>query len=317
MSSVFLRENKSQISVIAVLFGIFILFTIGSPQTFLSYNIYYSFMSTIPFFAIMALSLTLVVISGEMDLSFPSIMGFAGWAFTVIFHRTGSVGIGLIISLIFGLGAGSMNGWLVVKLKLPSMITTIGTQFFWAGATAVVSGGLGKTLVPAKTNVIYSMLVGRLGGKVPAQMIWTVIIAFVIWLFLNRHRFGAHIYFIGDNPESARVMGINVDRVKMMVFTQMGLFAAFAGILASLEVTYYWPTLGQGYLLKTIAAVYLGGTPVDGGVGTIFGTFIGAIILGCLEAGIIAIGMTGFWTQLIYGLIVIVSIAMHSVLRKR
>ena len=112
-------------------------------------------------------------------------------------------------------------------------------------------------------------------------------------------------------------MGVNVDRVKMMVFTQMGLFAAFAGVLASLEVTYYWPTLGQGYLLKTIAAVYLGGTPVDGGVGTIFGTFIGAIILGCLEAGIIAIGMTGFWTQLIYGLIVIVSIAMHSILRKR
>ena len=141
MSSALLSENKSQISVIIVLVGIFILFTIGSPQTFLSYNIYYSFMSTIPFFAIMALSLTLVVISGEMDLSFPSIMGFAGWVFTVIFHRTGSPGIALLLALIFGLGAGLMNGLLIVKLKLPSMITTIGTQF-WAGATAVVSGGL-------------------------------------------------------------------------------------------------------------------------------------------------------------------------------
>ncbi|QPM67006.1 ABC transporter permease [Atribacter laminatus] len=317
MSSALLSESKSQISVIIVLVGIFILFTIGSPQTFLSYNIYYSFMSTIPFFAIMALSLTLVVISGEMDLSFPSIMGFAGWVFTVIFHRTGSPGMALLLALVFGLGAGLMNGLLIVKLKLPSMITTIGTQFFWAGATAVVSGGLGKTLVPAKTSAVYKLLVGRLGGLVPAQMIWTVIIAFFIWFFLNRHRFGAHVYFTGDNPESARVMGVNVDWVKMMVFTQMGLFSAFAGVLASLEVTYYWPTLGQGYLLKTIAAVYLGGTPVDGGVGTIFGTFIGAIILGCLEAGIIAIGMTGFWTQLIYGLIVIVSIAMHSILRKR
>jgi len=317
MNSVIFRENKSQISVILVLFGIFILFTIGSPQTFLSYNIYYSFMSTIPFFAVMALSLTLVVISGEMDLSFPSIMGFAGWVFTVIFHRTGSAGVALLIALVFGLGAGLINGLLVVKLRLPSMITTIGTQFFWAGATIVVSGGLGKTLVPTKTSVFYSMLVGRIGGKVPAQMIWTVVIAFIIWLFLNRHRFGAHIYFIGDNPDSARAMGINVDRVKMMVFTQMGLFAAFAGVLASMEVSYYWPTLGQGYLLKTIAAVYLGGTPVEGGVGTVFGTFIGAIILGCLEAGIIAIGIAGFWTQLIYGLIVIVSIAMHSVLRKR
>ncbi|MCX6089655.1 MAG: ABC transporter permease [Candidatus Atribacteria bacterium] len=316
MNPVTFRENKSQISVSIVMFAIFVLFAIGSPRTFLSYNIYYSFMSTIPFFAIMSLSLTLVVISGEMDLSFPSIMGFAGWVFTVMFHATGSVAIALIVALLVGLGAGWLNGFLIVKLRLPSMVTTIGTQFFWAGVTIVLSGGLGKTLVPTKSSPLFSVLVGRIGGKVPAQMIWTVIVAFFIWLFLNRHRFGAHVYFCGDNPESARVMGINVDRVKMIVFTQMGLFSAFAGILASLEVSYYWPTLGQGYLLKTIAAVYLGGTPVEGGVGTVFGTFIGAIILGCLEAGIIAMGMTGFWTQLIYGLIVIVSIAMHSAMRR-
>jgi len=112
-------------------------------------------------------------------------------------------------------------------------------------------------------------------------------------------------------------MGVNVDRVKMLVFTQMGGFAAFAGALASLEVVYFWPTLGQGYLLKTMAAVFLGGTPVTGGVGTIFGTFMGSIIIGMLEAGIIAMGMTGFWTQLVYGLIIVVSVAMYSVLGRR
>jgi simple sugar transport system permease protein len=151
----------------------------------------------------------------------------------------------------------------------------------------------------------------------PAQILWALLIGFIIWLVLNRHRFGAHVYFTGDNPASTRVMGVNVDRVKMIVFTQMGGFAAFAGVLSSLEVLYFWPTLGQGYLLKTIAAVFLGGTPVEGGVGTVFGTFIGAIIIGILEAGIIAMGMTGFWTQLVYGLIIVVSIAMHSALRRR
>jgi len=310
-------QHQLQISVLLVFLGVLILFIIGSPKTFLSGNIYYAFMSNIPFFGILALSLTLVVICGEMDLSFPSIMGFSGYVFTVTFHATQSVGIALLFSLLVGLGAGLMNGLLIVKLNLPSLVVTIGTQFFWAGATQVLSGGLGKTLVPTRTSPLYSGFVGRIGGKLPAQMLWTVAIAFILWLILNHHRFGAHIYFTGDNPQSARVMGVNVDRVRMLVFTQMGIFSAFAGILASLEVVYFWPTLGQGYMLKTMAAVFLGGTPVTGGVGTIFGTFMGAIIIGMLEAGIIAMGMTGFWTQLVYGLIIVVSVAMYSVLGRR
>jgi simple sugar transport system permease protein len=105
--------------------------------------------------------------------------------------------------------------------------------------------------------------------------------------------------------------------VKMTVFMMMGFFAAFSGILASLEVTYFWPTLGEGYLLRTLAAVFVGGTSVFGGMGTILGTFIGALIIGTLEAGIIAIGLTGFWTQLIYGLIIVVALAIYTMLRKR
>ena len=134
------------------------------------------------------------------------------------------------------------------KLDLPSLVVTIGTQFFWAGVTQVLSGGLGKTLVPTKASPLYPVLVGRIGGKLPAQMLWMAAIAFILWLILNHHRFGAHIYFTGDNPQSARVMGVNVDRVRMFVFTQMGGFAAFAGVLASLEVVYFWPTLGQGHV---------------------------------------------------------------------
>ncbi|MEN3186114.1 MAG: ABC transporter permease [Atribacterota bacterium] len=310
-------EHRSQMSVVFVLLVIIVLFMVGSPKTFLSGDIYAAFMSTIPFSMIMALSLTLIVVSGEMDLSFPSIMGFSGYVFTMVFHAFGSFPLALLTCIAVGLGAGFMNGLLIVKLRLPSLVLTIGTQFFWAGLTQVLCGGLGKTLVPTKQSVLYYLLVGRIGGRLPAQILWAVLVGFVIWLVLNRHRFGAHIYFTGDNPASARVMGVNVDRVKMIVFTQMGGFAAFAGVLASLEVLYFWPTLGQGYLLKTIAAVFLGGTPVEGGVGTVFGTFIGAIIIGILEAGIIAMGMTGFWTQLVYGLIIVVSIAMHSALRRR
>jgi simple sugar transport system permease protein len=125
------------------------------------------------------------------------------------------------------------------------------------------------------------------------------------------------VYLTGDNEDSSRLMGVNVDRTRMLVFALVGLAAAFAGLLASLEVNYYWVTLGEGYLLRTLAAVFLGGTSVFGGTGTVFGTFIACFIIGAIEAGVVAIGLTGFWTQLLYGLIIVVSVAFQSILRRR
>ncbi len=312
-----LSEFKLQWSIFAVLVALFTLFIIGAPRTFLFPDIYYSFMSTIPFMTIMALALTPVIICKEIDLSFTSILGFSAWMFASLSASTGNPTLALIISLITGLLAGLLNGILVVKVGAPSLIVTIGTMFFWRGMIMVFSGGVGKTLVPLKGTVLFKSLVGRIGGVVPAQALWAIGLAFLFWLILNRHKFGTHIYFTGDNIESARMMGIPVNRVKMLVFTQLGFFAAFVGILVSLEVLYHWPTTGQGFLLPTIAAVFLGGTSAFGGMGTIFGTFIGAIIIGALEAGIISIGLMGFWTQVFYGLIIVISVGIHTILRRR
>jgi simple sugar transport system permease protein len=112
-------------------------------------------------------------------------------------------------------------------------------------------------------------------------------------------------------------MGVNVARTKLLVFAIMGVAAAFSGLVASVEVLYFWPTLGEGYMLSTLSSVFLGGTSVFGGAGTIFGTFVASFIIGAINAGIVASGLTGFWTQLIYGLIIIISVSMHAVLRRR
>jgi simple sugar transport system permease protein len=149
------------------------------------------------------------------------------------------------------------------------------------------------------------------------QMFWLVVIAVLGWVLLNRHRFGAHIYLIGDNAKSAELMGVNTGRRRIEAFMLVGLISGFAGVVASFHVAYFWPSLGEGYLLKTLASVFLGGTSVFGGVGTIFGTFIGAFIIGTIEAATVAVGLTGFWTELIYGLIIVLSVIMHTYLRKR
>jgi len=310
-------ESRLQLSILVVLIIVFVLFAIGNPRTFLSYRIYYAFMSTIPFAAILALSLTPVIILGEIDLSFPSVMGFCAWAFAAVFNQTSNIYIALVVSLAIGLIAGFINSVLIVRIGIPSLIVTIGMQYLWRGLVMIASGGLGLSLVNSQGTILYKALVGRIGGVVPAQAVWAAAIAVLFGLILNRHRFGAHILYSGDDAVSAKMMGVNVERVKTIVFMQVGVCAALVGMLVNMEVLYFWPSTGEGYLMKTLASVFIGGTSVFGGMGTIFGTFIGAIIMGSLEAGIVSSGISGFWTQFIFGLVIVLSLTIYAYMNKR
>ena len=320
----FIRANGTQLGMLGVFFGLWLIFIVSAPNTFLSSRIYFAFMSTIPFFAIMAIPLTMVIIAGEIDLSFPSIMAMGMVAFSFVYGVTepiASVSTRVFLAFIAALLCGSLIGWLngviVVRFGIPSLVATIGTQFFWRGAVLVLTEGKNFTLSYIKESFLYPALVGRIGGYFPMQMIWLIIIAILGWVLLNRHRFGAHIYLIGDNVQSAQLMGVNTGRVRTRVFMLAGLVSAFAGVLYSFHIAYFWPNTGEGYLLSTLASVFLGGTSVFGGTGTILGTFLGAFIIGAIEAATVAVGLTGFWTQLIYGLIIVLSVIMHTYLRKR
>lgn len=312
-----MRSNGTLLGIFTVFLGLWAIFIVSAPDTFLSPQIYYAFMSTIPFFAIMAMPLTILVIAGEMDLSFGSVMAIGMVAFIMTYEATHSVLLAFLASLASGTFAGWLNGIIVVRFGIPSLVATVGTQFFWRGAVYVLSQGLPQTLGYTRTTLLHPLLVGRLFGVLPMQMIWLIVIAILSWVLLNRSRFGAHIYLIGDNADSARLMGVDTAKVRTRAFMLVGVISAFAGIVASLHVTFFWPSLGDGQLLRTLASVFLGGTSVFGGVGTIFGTFFGAFIIGAIEAATVAVGLTGFWTQLIYGLIIVLSVTMHSFLRRK
>lgn len=312
----FLRRYGTQFGILGVFLLIWTFFIIGAPDTFLSRQIYLAFMSTVPFFGIMALPLTLVIIAGEIDLSFGSIMALGMVAFVTLFQSTGNVALATLGALTFGVFAGFINGAIVVWIGIPSLVATIGTMFFWRGAVLVLLNGKGAALVDARGALTQQLLVGKTFGYVPNQFIWMVIVAVLCWIILNRHLLGAHIYLIGDNKQSAELMGVNSKRTRILVFTMVGLASAFAGVISSLHVSFFWPSLGEGYLLPALASVFLGGTSVFGGVGTVMGTFLGAYIIGAIQAAIVAMGMTGYWTELIYGLIIILSVSMHAVLRR-
>ncbi|HVN53587.1 MAG TPA: ABC transporter permease [Anaerolineaceae bacterium] len=320
----FARRNSAQLGILGVFILLWLLFIISAPKTFLAPQIYSAFMESIPFFAIIAIPLTIVVISGEMDLSFPSVMGMGMVAFyftytwtSFVHNPTIQVFLAILAALLMGTLVGWINGAIIVYFGIPSLVVTIGTQFLWRGAVLVLTQGANYSLEFIKGTIFYPMLVGKIGGYFPAQMIWLIVITILGWLLLNRHSFGAHIYLIGDNRNSAELMGVDTKRTRIQAFMLIGMLSAFAGVVASFYVAYFWPSLGDGYLLSTMASVYLGGTSVIGGTGTILGTFLGAFIIGAIEAATVAVGLTGFWTQFIYGLIIVLSVIMHQYLRKR
>ncbi len=312
-----LRRYALQIGVTGVAFLIWLFFVIGATEAFTSRNIYAAFMTTTPFFGIVALPLTLIVITGEIDLSFPSIMSLGTLAFSTVLFATGNPWLALVACLAAGLAAGLLNGYLVSRFLVPSLVITIGTQFLWRGVVQVLTGGNGSSLTAVGDTFFRSLFVGRIGGWFPVQMLWMIGVALVMWVFLNRHRFGAHVYLIGDNRESARLMGVNVARTKTIVFGLTGLAAGLAGLIASLQQSFYWPTLGEGWMLQALSSVFLGGTSVFGGTGTIYGTFIGSFIIGAINAGVVAVGISGFWTQLVYGLIIVLSVIVQTVVGKK
>jgi simple sugar transport system permease protein len=213
---------------------------------------------------------------------------------------------------------GLLNGVIVVKLGIPSLVATIGTQFFWRGFLNVALKGQGHSLVMTQGTLFRDVLVKKFFTYIPMQMFWMVLIALAVWFVLNRHRLGAHIYLVGDNENSARLMGINVGQTRMYAFALVGLAAALGGLIQSVDVRYFWPNVGQGYLMVALAAVFLGGTSPFGGTGSILGTFVGAMIIAWINPAIVAIGWTDVgWTELIYGLIITAAVAMHVLLRKR
>ena len=306
----------SQIGITTAFGLLWLIFIVLAPRTFLGDRIYLSFAETTPFFAIIALPLTMVIVTGDMDLSFPSIMALGMVGFVAIWNLTGSVVLGTVAALLVGALAGLFNGLLVTYVGIPSLVATIGTQFFFRGLTLVLVDGRSYALVDTQASPAYNVLVGRPFG-IPMEFVWLVLAAVATWLLLNRHRLGQNAYVVGDNRQAAALMGIPIRRTRITLFVLTGLAAAFAGLLNSLQIVNFYPTMGDGYLLPTLAAIFVGGTSVFGGRGSIWGTFIGAFMIGGIIAGIVAVGLTDYYTNLIYGAVVLISVSIHALLRRR
>jgi simple sugar transport system permease protein len=306
--------------IILVFLVLLALFMYWAPQVFLAPYIYTTFLSTLPPLVLLAVGLTFVIGAGEIDLSFPAVIAFSGFVFAVLFKDYELGWLAVVATLASGVLVGFVNGLLVAKVGIPSFIATLATQFFWAGMATVISGGKSYALRGADQSSVWQVLVGRpfatagdlaWVGQISVQALWTAAIVVVLWFVLNRHRFGEHVLFIGDSNSVSRVVGIDVDREKIKIFTLMGLLAATAALFLTLENKNYFGNQGQGYLLTAIASVLIGGTSILGGRATIVGTVFGCFIIGMIEAGLVATGLTGAWVRAVQGIVFLAAIIFY------
>jgi simple sugar transport system permease protein len=307
-------EGLPVLGILVILLGIFL---VTAPDVFTHPLIYMSFLQTVPPPLVLALGLTLVITAGEIDLSFPAVVALAGFAFAwPVKHLDTALApwIGVVLALAAGALVGYINGLLIAKVGVPSIMATLAAQFFWYGITILIAGGLQLNIQQIETTLVHSIFTGRIGGIIPAQSIWALGLAVFLWFLLNRHVFGEAIMFIGDNPNVAQVMGIDVEATKIRLFTLMGVIAAFAGLLLTIEINVFFPTQGQAFMLQAMAAVFVGGTLISGGMGSIVGTFFGSYVMGSLQAGVVATGVTSYWVQSVMGFIMAGAVALNVVI---
>jgi simple sugar transport system permease protein len=225
----------------------------------------------------------------------------------------------IVAALAGGVLVGYVNGILVAWIGIPSFIATLGTQFLWYGIASILSGGKSYALRGAEQSTVWMAVTGRpFAGssidwvqQIPIQSLWTTLIVIFMWFILNRHRFGEHTLFLGDSNAVSKVVGIDVVREKIKLFTLMGLLAGVAAIFLTLENKNYFGNQGQGYLLIAIASVLIGGTSIFGGRATIVGTIFGCFIIALVEPGLVATGLTGSWVNAARGLIFLIAIVFY------
>jgi simple sugar transport system permease protein len=310
-----LRRHALTLATLGIALLMWLAFIIAAPDVFLSSRIYNAFATTTPLFAMIALGLTLVVIAREMDLSFGAVMALSLVGFTSVWEATGNVVLSVLACLLVGLACGLLNGFLVAILGIPSLVITLGTLFFFRGLEMVLIGGQSTTLGDDRLDGLNNLLNGKLLG-IPNELVWTIAVAAALWVVLNLTRFGSHVFLVGDNPVSAQLMGVRVARVKIGTFAIVGVLAAFTGLMTAMQLSTFFATLGEGTLLSPIASVFVGGTSVFGGTGSILGTLVGSFMIGAINAGVVSAGGHGFYTQLFFGLVIIGSLVLQTLITK-
>ena len=282
-------------------------------SNFLAFGNIHSLFLGASFEAIMAIGMTLLLITGEIDLSIGSIAGFSGVAVGMCLDAGMPVFMAIIVGLLSGMIIGFVNGYLVAKVRINSLIATLGMQMIIRGLIYVLTKGVGKPSFPDNYNIIGRYMVF---GKIQLPIIISLILVILFAVLFAKSSWFRQFYFIGGNAESAKYSGIQVNKLKIVAFTFMGFMSALSGVLLAARMGGAIPTQGQNMEMNVIAASVIGGASTTGGIGTISGSYLGVIIMALVVNAFNILGVDIYWQRTITGIILLVAV-LGDTLRNR
>ncbi len=307
--------KRVQISGVFVAFVLIVIVaSLVSPYFLTSYNLQ-SVIRSLAFVALVSIGQACLLLIGEIDLSVGAIAGLCGVIGGLLMVNAG-VNPYLAMLICLGMGAlfGLLNGLLVTGLNLNSLVVTIGTQGIFHGVNLVISKGRAITGIPRSINYLGQ---GSLFGVLPLPFAIMLAVLAIVWLLTKYTPFGRNMYAVGNSAQAARILGVRVNRVRTLVFMLSGTLAALAGMLMLARLGSAQPSIGETWVLNSIAASVIGGVSTTGGVGSPAGALLGAAMIGVIENLIVLVGISPYWQTAVSGIIVVGAIALDSISRMR
>ncbi len=304
-------------AIILIFLAMFIALALLSPA-FLQPRNLLNIVRQISVMGLIAIGVTKVIITGGIDLSSGSVLALAAVIASSLAQRPDSatlkfVGLSvplivpIVAALTVGAFCGAVNGTLVAKFKIPPFIATLGMMTVARGFALIYSDRPISGLTPEYRFIGQGEIFG-----IPTPILILAAVAIGSHLLLNNFRFGRYVYALGGNEQAARISGVNIDRTKIGVYTIAGLLAGLAGLVLSSRIDSGQPGLGVGYELDAIAAAVIGGTSLSGGIGTIWGTIVGALIIGVLNNGLDLLNVSAYWQTIVKGSIIVVAVIIDQ-----
>jgi ribose transport system permease protein len=293
------------------------------PATFLTAQNWLNISQQISMLAVVAFTMTIVMVMGDFDLSVGSMASLSGIVAALLFRDSQPVLLGVTVALVVGLVGGLINGILISYVGILPFVATLGTLTVFSGAAFLLSDGktiFGREIPTAFSGFARSGIpLGIVEGRellLPNLTLVAVIVLAVVWVTLEHTAFGRRLYAIGGNAEAARLGGVRVRRLRLVAFMLTGLGAALGGLLYASRVASANPTQGSGLMLDAIAAVFLGMTLSEEGEPHVLGTLLGVLILGVLDNGLTQLKVQSYVREILIGVIIIAAVTTSSLNRR-
>lgn len=302
-----LKELLGKLGPVLALLVLMVIVTILNPNFIAPINLL-NLLRQVSVNALIAFGMIFVILTGGIDLSVGSTLALSGALVAGMIASGLDPILAMIIGVVIGGVLGAVNGLLITKGKMAPFIATLATMTIYRGATLVYTDG--NPITGIGDSFIFKFVGRGYLFNIPVPVILMVMAFVLLYVLLHKMTFGRKTYAIGGNEKASYIAGIKIDKVKTLIYALSGMMASVAGIIITSRLNSAQPTAGQAYEMDAIAAVVLGGTSLSGGKGRIFGTLIGALIIGTLNNGLNLLGVSSFYQQIVKGIVIIIAVLL-------